>query len=803
MTIAYVLTNTNEADTAHGNINQQLAASIVNDATSADLASGNYATNVSMSEFSFCTQSGEPNFADWPEGLYECFLDVSAAGSGLTYGLLNINSLGHFGRVNDARDTEVEAHEQDETAFSGTGLKVATYSGPWGGATASDRFECLVAISRDGVNHGNQTLTLTVNNSGSSRATGAWVVVTASAHLHVVNEDEQVAHAQNRIMTLARSITDTQQLQEDFLSAQNMLLQVDETEQIIENSIAAQSLIREVASTLQINEVIIQMLGKIQVVDETQQIAGGGGEGTLDLQVSNILDDVSHRNNTDDFFTTGSVLVGKQTTNDWDSGLRFLGVSIPQGATIDVAHLIFTPVDTRSTNDCNSTFRIHAHDNSPRITSNAEWTAVIAALEAVSVAWDVVPTFTIDVEINSPSIVPLIQAIVDRLGFEGDAVNILWRNNASDTNAQRRGTAVDVDAGKAVKLHIEFSAGLEAIYILGINRILNETINLSETNDRILALVRVNSRTLQITEQNIKTMTILRIQDETINIVEDVVRLLEVPGALDLVEILNENINIPEGFVRLLDITRINDDTLQLEESIVPSRSLLRLLSDTVVVVEGSVPTQSKLRTLTETVQIIEQNLSLKGLSQIINETIQLITSSGFGIGIFQVVSETINIGEAKNRVRGLVKLIAETLSLNEARNRVMSLLRVVSEAVQIQDTFTKILSLVRSILEVAQIIEAKNKTMSLLRLIAETVNIIEIVAHIRGFFVVVNDTVEVIGTSVAEFGAEVFGFLVGAVSVTASTAASLSVEAVTKGFTRIKHVTKGIINFNTNVNDD
>lgn len=761
MTITYVITNTAEANTAHGGIQDQNAASIVNDATSADLTSVNHGPNVSMTDFSFTTQSGEPNEASWPTGLYECFLDVSAAGGGLTYGLLNINSLGHFGRINDARDTEVEAHQQDEVAFSGTGLKVATYSGPWGGSTASDRFECLVAISRDGVNHGNQALTMTVNNSGSSRATGAWVTVTPSAHLHVVDEDENISHdqarqmdlaridddtvtlthAQNRIMTLARSVDEVQQLQEDFLSAQNMLLQIDETEQIAENSIAAQALLREVASTLQINEAVLQMLGKIQVVDETQEIgvAGGGDLPVLESFLSS------------DGGTTGSDTLTLDKPSGVVSGdlLMLIACNDNPSATVQFTDnksgWNFVGTSGNSTSDSHIGVFWKISDGGEGASESVVaatvrfWCGFYLRISGADITTPInVSNFQAEAA-NASHTVDSVTTTVDNclglcaLSFDGgDGLSFTVGSNdwakdddvQCDTSASTNsavfgskdipseggsGNAIITPAVNDSAAFLQMAiapatgGGVEAIAILGLNRILDNTLSLSENNERVFALVRVQDSTLQVTEQALKNMTILRIQDETINISSNIVHLVEIPGGLNLVEILDENVNIPEGFVRLLDITRIDDDTLQLVESIVQSRDLLRLLSDTVEVVEGSVPTQSKLRTLTETIEIAAQTI----------------------------------------------------------------------------------------------------KVSSLTRLISDTINIQEAINHIRSFFVVVNDTIQISTSAIANFGAEIFGFLVGTVSVSAVTTANVVVAAATQGFTRVKNVTKGIINFNTNISDD
>ncbi|HUX16791.1 MAG TPA: hypothetical protein VMW52_09990, partial [Phycisphaerae bacterium] len=97
--------------------------------------------------FTFVSPAGEPDAATWPTGTYRYQLDITAAGADLTYGMLTRGGTnGLFSRVNAALDTEVATHVQDEGAFSGTGLKVASYTGSWAGSTASDRFCAVCAV---------------------------------------------------------------------------------------------------------------------------------------------------------------------------------------------------------------------------------------------------------------------------------------------------------------------------------------------------------------------------------------------------------------------------------------------------------------------------------------------------------------------------------------------------------------------------------------------------------------------------------------------------------------------------------
>lgn len=104
--------------------------------------------------------SGEPDSAAWPTGTYRYQLDAVSAGANITYGLLTQGgAVGHFGRVNAAADTDLETHAQDQAAFSGSGLKLASYTGSWTAGAVSDRWEVLVAgVLVSG--HGSQNLTL-------------------------------------------------------------------------------------------------------------------------------------------------------------------------------------------------------------------------------------------------------------------------------------------------------------------------------------------------------------------------------------------------------------------------------------------------------------------------------------------------------------------------------------------------------------------------------------------------------------------------------------------------------------------
>jgi hypothetical protein len=129
-------------------------------------ASNNIGGGADVLVWAGTTPTGEPDSAAWPTGDYRAQLDVTAIGGDVTIGLLTIGgSAGHFARVNTGLTSDLETKTQQESAFSGTGLHLATTgSVSWTAGAASDRFEILIAAGRP-ASHGNQTVTLELNEA--------------------------------------------------------------------------------------------------------------------------------------------------------------------------------------------------------------------------------------------------------------------------------------------------------------------------------------------------------------------------------------------------------------------------------------------------------------------------------------------------------------------------------------------------------------------------------------------------------------------------------------------------------------
>jgi len=115
--------------------------------------------------FIFCAKPGAPWVAHWPNnGVYRCQIDVSSATTDLAYGLKNFGSSpGHFGRTSKEHGTCLQAIQQAEASFTGSGLKLATITNPsWSLGSHFDQLEILIAGTRT-TGHSKQSLTLRLN----------------------------------------------------------------------------------------------------------------------------------------------------------------------------------------------------------------------------------------------------------------------------------------------------------------------------------------------------------------------------------------------------------------------------------------------------------------------------------------------------------------------------------------------------------------------------------------------------------------------------------------------------------------
>ena len=179
---------------------------------------------------------------------------------------------------------------------------------------------------------------------------------------------------------------------------------------------------------------------------------------TLDILVAASSDDVNTRSSTasyqeGDWTAQG---IGKWSYNDDCSSMRFLNVTIPQGATITAAYIAFTCYMSVGTGLVSCTLRGEAADNCPTYTNWNNWVA--RSLTSASVAWTGIGVWTGDVVYNSPSLTTIIQEIVNRPGWvSGNALAIRIDNNTT-TSDVRCPSSYDGSTTKCPLLHIVYAA---------------------------------------------------------------------------------------------------------------------------------------------------------------------------------------------------------------------------------------------------------------------------------------------------------------------------------------------------------
>lgn len=176
---------------------------------------------------------------------------------------------------------------------------------------------------------------------------------------------------------------------------------------------------------------------------------------TIEKRITASADDCYIWGTTDITLTGTTQLLGHDGTNDIDAGFRFLDITIPDGATIAVAHVVFTAKDART----NDTVRIGIWgENSATpatFSTHANYDARVVTTEKVD--WDFTTDWVQDSTYNSAELKTIIQELVDDYsGLSGYNLVLLLKDDSSDSGAQRRGRSWDDDTAKAPLLYIEY-----------------------------------------------------------------------------------------------------------------------------------------------------------------------------------------------------------------------------------------------------------------------------------------------------------------------------------------------------------
>lgn len=175
---------------------------------------------------------------------------------------------------------------------------------------------------------------------------------------------------------------------------------------------------------------------------------------TVEVRINNGLDDTYLKGGT--FGDDDDVKCGNVYGAVWDNALRFTNVTIPKEAIITAAYINLT-CSTRQTG-----ITVHLKisgndvDNAVAPTSAAEFNALVKT--AAEVSWNINAIYEINDEVNTPSLVDIIQEIVNRGSWaSGNAMQIIISDASSDDSAYRGFYSFDSEPDSAL-LHVEYAS---------------------------------------------------------------------------------------------------------------------------------------------------------------------------------------------------------------------------------------------------------------------------------------------------------------------------------------------------------
>ena len=176
---------------------------------------------------------------------------------------------------------------------------------------------------------------------------------------------------------------------------------------------------------------------------------------TLDYQVGAGADD-GHIWSTASYNNTNNYTIQGYSGSEYRSWYRFTAVTIPVGATIDVAYLTYWGYANGA--DANPLTKIWFDDqaNPAAPTTYSDYTGRTQTTAGVD--WD--GNLTLSAWNNSPSIVSIIQELVNSYSYAaGAAMQALHRNDGGTGDRWTAAGSYNGAASSAAKLHIEYTVG--------------------------------------------------------------------------------------------------------------------------------------------------------------------------------------------------------------------------------------------------------------------------------------------------------------------------------------------------------
>jgi len=156
---------------------------------------------------------------------------------------------------------------------------------------------------------------------------------------------------------------------------------------------------------------------------------------TVDLSIdAGANDDWVRRSDTTWYNTLTYLAAGdiNGTAKGYGGGMRFTGVSIPDGATVSVAYLTVVAFDARSGQTVRTDLCCENANNPGQIGSYADH---LGRARTAAVAYDSIPTWAAGTAYQLPSIVTPVQTVVDDQSGTGDALIVFFEDKDVESDA--------------------------------------------------------------------------------------------------------------------------------------------------------------------------------------------------------------------------------------------------------------------------------------------------------------------------------------------------------------------------------
>ncbi len=168
----------------------------------------------------------------------------------------------------------------------------------------------------------------------------------------------------------------------------------------------------------------------------------------------------------------GLLLFGKGSSNLYNNWTRFTGITIISGATITVAYLTYTGGSSLPGTGNTVYSDIWANDTGTPVapTTASEYWALVKT--TATAAWDSIANWSTGTQYNTPSLVALVQELVDSYSYSNAAMQFMHWDGGSSADAYRGPYDYSGSAAGATKLHIEYSpptVNIQGVDLQGIN----------------------------------------------------------------------------------------------------------------------------------------------------------------------------------------------------------------------------------------------------------------------------------------------------------------------------------------------